>query len=73
MNCERCESKYDRERPGTKYGSWDDVLCEDCRDALSEQAWNAFCEDFYGGGGPVTIHEQYQAAVNERRELRKRD
>lgn len=72
MNCERCESEYDRERAATylEHG-WQ--LCEDCRDALSEHAWNAFCEDFYGGSQPCTIQEQYDAAHRERRELRKRD
>ena len=70
--CEICEEKG-IEREGTKPSGWDTVMCEDCQDRASEAAWESFMEDYYGGGGPVTINEQYQAAAKERAELRRKD
>lgn len=72
MNCEICESEYDRKREAT-YLEHGYCLCDDCRDAVAEAQYESFCEAYYGGSGPVTINEQYQAAAKARRELRKRD
>lgn len=69
MNCTRCEEKYDRERPAT-YTEFGHQLCDDCRDVLSEAAWESFCEDYYGGSSPCTIHEHYDAAAKVKREQR---
>lgn len=71
-NCERCEERHDRIREAT-YLENDWCLCDDCRDAESEAAWDRFCDDYYGGSGPVTLDEHYQAAVKQRAELRRRD
>lgn len=72
-NCLRCAEKFDRIRPGQQYGAWEDPMCEDCRTDAEEAAYERHCEDYYGGSGPVTIQEQYDAAVKERRELRRLD
>ena len=48
-------------------------LCDNCYTSAAEAAFERMCEDFYGGSGPVTIQEQYDAAAKERRELRRRD
>lgn len=71
-NCERCEEKHDRIRPAVEQGDGYQ-LCDDCRSDEAEAAHERFLEDYYGGSGPVTIQEQYQAAAKERRELRRRD
>ena len=70
MNCQPCEEKHDRIRPGTRCSTWEEPMCEDCRDAASEAAWEQFCEDYYGGSGPVTLQEQYQAAAAIKRSQR---
>jgi hypothetical protein len=69
-NCERCIEKHDREREGTPQDYTGEVLCDDCRDTLAEAAHERFLEDYYGGSGPVTIQEQYDAAAKVKREQR---
>jgi hypothetical protein len=44
--------------------------CSNCLSAMSEAAYARMCEDYYGGSGPVTINEQYDAAVKQKREQR---
>lgn len=70
--CERCEDRYDRERPGEVRENGE-VLCDDCRDTLAEQAHEAWLESYYGGSSPQTVREQYDAAVQQRRDVRRRD
>lgn len=49
-----------------------DEVHERCRDEHeqheSEAAYESFVSDFYGGEGPCTQEEHYQAAARERRE-----
>lgn len=45
----------------------------ECAKAKAEAAHERMLEDYYGASTPQTIQEQYDAAVAERRELRKRD
>lgn len=47
--------------------------CNNCFTNMAEAAYERMCEDFYGGSGPQTVQEQYDAAVKDRAELRKRD
>lgn len=70
--CERCEDKYDRERPAT-YIEGPYRLCDDCRDAEAEAAHEAFLDSYYGGCGPQSIQEQCDAAAEQRRQLRRLD
>lgn len=67
-NCTRCEDRYDRIREGAlqERGDW---LCDDCRDALAEGAY----ERRQQGPAPVTLQERYEADVRQRRELRRHD
>lgn len=66
-HCERCEDRYDRIVPATE-DEWGRVLCDDCRDALAEAAAERR-QDVV----PQGIQEQYEKAVHERQELRRRD
>ncbi len=72
MNCERCEERHDRIREAT-YTEHGYALCDDCLSSESEAAHERMLDDFYGGSGPVTIHEQQAAADQQRRDLRRRD
>jgi hypothetical protein len=58
------------ERPGTIDEFGNGPWCRACFARESEQAWERFCADFYGGSGPVTQREQYQAAAKQKREQR---
>ncbi|MEY4385810.1 MAG: hypothetical protein RLY20_1093 [Verrucomicrobiota bacterium] len=49
------------------------ALCGSCAISQDEAAYERFLSDYYGGGGPVTLTEQCQAADRERQELRRRD
>jgi hypothetical protein len=69
--CARCDENgiitlATEEHMGERY-------CGDCLSTMAEAAYERMCEDFYGGSQPVTIQEQYDAAVKERRELRSKD
>lgn len=69
MNCERCEEKHDRIREAT-YVEHGWALCDDCLTTESEAAHERMLEDYYGGSGPVTVQEQYDAAAKVKRENR---
>lgn len=66
------DCRYCQERPidltrddwGDPYRQYDEALycSDDCRDNASEAAYERSMEDYYGGGGPVTIDEQCAAA-----------
>lgn len=69
--CDKClEDAVERTATQTRFGT---PLCESCATSADEAAYERSLSDYYGGSGPVTIQEQYDAAVKERRELRKRD
>lgn len=48
-------------------------LCDNCYSSRGEAAYERFLDDFYGGSGPVTVQEHYDAAIKQRAELRRRD
>ena len=41
------------------------------RSDAEEAAYERFCEDFYGGSGPMTLDEQHRAAWLQKRELKR--
>jgi hypothetical protein len=70
--CERClEDGIQKSGTVDEFGNgpW----CDDCRSSQAEAAHERMLEDFYGGCGPVTIHEQCAAADKQRRALRRLD
>lgn len=36
---------------------WGEPICESCDDRANERAYESMLSDFYGGSGPVTMHE----------------
>lgn len=77
--CEDCEengvitpAEHELDSCGVDSGGGG-FLCGNCHSNRGEAAYERFLDDYYGGSGPVTIDEQYQAAVKQRRELRRRD
>jgi hypothetical protein len=46
---------------------------ERCRESHeqneAERAYESFCSDYYGGDGPCTVQEHYEAAWKQRREM----
>ena len=42
--------------------------CDRCSDA-NEAAYERSLEDYYGGSGPRSVQEQYEAAARQKREL----
>lgn len=50
-------------------GCCDCGTCEACVTA-AEAAWERRCEDFHGGGGPLSIDEQHRAAWAQKQGLR---
>ncbi len=70
--CESCAETEDHDVPGTERENGS-VLCDNCCDRESEAAYERMLENYYGGSGPQTIQEHYDAAVKERRELRRLD
>lgn len=70
--CTRCWARKGRKTKAT-YIEYGHKLCDDCCSDAAEAAHERFLEDYYGGSGPVTIQEQYDAAVKARRELRRLD
>ena len=66
MNCEHCEEKHDRIREAT-YTDNGYALCDDCLTNAAEAAHERMLADYYGGSGPVTLNEQYQAAAQMKR------
>lgn len=68
LPCDNC----DGERRGTA-DETGEVLCESCATSRAEAAHERMLEDYYGGSGPVTLDEHYQAAAAQRRELRRHD
>lgn len=70
--CLRC---LERDEPVERLGTMDEYniqgpYCDDCWSDLSEAAHERWLEDYYGGSGPVTIQEQYDAAAKVKRESR---
>lgn len=78
--CEKCSddgredvpAEYELDSCGDGSGGGG-FLCDNCATNMAEAAHERMLEDFYGGGGPVTINEQHQAAHRERAEIRRRD
>ena len=70
--CTTC-LENDEEVAGTVREGGYEPMCDDCYQNAAEKAFERMVEDFYGGGGPMTIHEKHQAADRERRDLRRRD
>lgn len=78
--CERCdendkpdvpaEYELDASGPDTGGGGF---VCDDCYTSMAEAAHERMLSNFYGGSSPQTITEQYHAAAEQRRELRRRD
>ncbi len=73
MNCLHCEENG-KEAPGTMddYGI-NGPYCDDCWSNQAEIAHERMLNDYYGGSSPVTLQEQYYAAVQQRRDLRSKD
>lgn len=74
--CERCWDDREMVSPAAhELDSWGDgsgggeLLCDRCFSNAAEAAYEAMLSDYYGGSGPQSINEQYQAADIERREL----
>jgi hypothetical protein len=44
-------------------------LCDDCVQDESESAHERWVADYYGGSGPSTVQERYQAAAEQKRRL----
>ena len=66
--CEKCledavEKTATEDRWGTK-------LCDSCATSHDEAAYERSLEDYYGGSGPVTLQEQYDAAAAIKRSQR---
>ncbi len=78
--CERCAEREEAPVPAEyELDSWGvdsgggGFLCGNCYTNECEAAHERMLSDYYGGSGPQSINEQYQAAVRERAELRRRD
>jgi hypothetical protein len=75
--CEACADRGEANVPaeyeldacgdGTGGGGF---LCDNCATNMAEAAYELFLEDYYGGFGPVTLQEQYDAAAKVKRENR---
>ena len=57
-------------RRGTHNDDLGEVVCADCETTRNEAAYERSLEDYYGGSGPVTLDEQYQAAAAIKRSQR---
>lgn len=75
--CETCaENKTEpvpaeHELDSCGYGSGGGgFLCGNCYTREAERAFEVMLDDYYGGSGPVTLDEQYQAAAKVKREQR---
>ena len=75
--CERCEETKDAPVPAEhELDAWGDgsggggFVCDNCLSSLSEAAHERMLEDYYGGSGPVTLQEQYDAAAAIKRSQR---
>jgi hypothetical protein len=44
-------------------------LCDDCVQDESESAHERWVADYYGGSGPSTVQDRYQAAAEQKRRL----
>lgn len=40
-------------------------FCERCHDCACERSWESHCADYYGGSGPVTVQERYEASFRD--------
>jgi hypothetical protein len=69
MTCEQCLENEDAIVPGEDYGDGE-ILCNDCRDARAEAAYERSMADYYGGDTPQTDREHYDAAAKQKREMR---
>lgn len=75
--CEDCVETQEQPVPAEhELDSWGEgsggggFLCDTCYSRRSEDAWERFLEDFYGGSSPLTLAEQYDAAAKQKREQR---
>ena len=66
--CEKCLADA-VERTATEE-RWGVPLCDSCATSEDEAAYERSCADYYGGSGPVTLNEQYQAAAAVKRSQR---
>lgn len=78
--CEDCAEREEQPAPAEhELDSWGDgsggggFLCDNCYSNRAEAAFERMVERYYGASTPQTVQEHYDAAVAERRELRKRD
>jgi len=55
--CDKCGDSTSN--PENDFGEF---VCDDCEQSAAERAWDRFCENFYGGGDPLTIREQHVKA-----------
>lgn len=56
--CERCE--HPTHNAENEYGEF---ICDNCEQNAAEAAYERFCEDFHGGGGPLPLIEQQRQAL----------
>jgi len=61
--CEPCQVEEGIDVPATQEAHECWPLCDNHRTAAAEKAWENFCSDYYGGDGPVTMQEHYDAAA----------
>jgi hypothetical protein len=66
--CEKClEDAIERTATDDRWGV---KLCGSCATSDDEAAYERSMEDYYGGSGPVTMQEHYDAAAKQKREQR---
>ena len=70
--CTTCYEN-DEEVEGTIREGGYEPMCDDCYQIAAEAAFERMVEDFYGGSGAQTIHEQCDVARKQRDELRRRN
>jgi len=75
--CERCADDGHENVPAEhELDSWGcgsgggGFLCDDCCTSAAEAAYERMLSDYYGGSGPVTLQEQYNAASDWKRRNR---
>lgn len=60
-HCEKCGCKLNGEAAYVE--ATDEVWCHSCADNAAEAAYERYCEDFHGGGGPLPLLEQQRQAM----------
>jgi hypothetical protein len=61
----QCDDEVKGDSPGACEAAWN-IRCDNLNDSMAEAAHEAFCSDFYGGGGPVTMAEQMEAGRRQK-------